>query len=295
VHALCAAGMSFWLLFYVVPPIMIGADYEITTLHFEGTRKALKYETCSPKYPENIRIPQIAINEEPSSTSRHVNFLVFRKTEQFKSKVCFPNGSSGYWHSCEISSDREWHIALFSVPTYFACNPIAIDESCSISEIFDIEVNLHDPIGTFECILRQQQFWLMGDQIRPFGIAHNASLLRRGSCGGRSGIGRFLGYRDGLLRMASVGLRDPPQAIGRPPEGARENCRGDDGESSDCIVVKPRPEPMPTSDDQQNKQGTNGLILIAGIAVALLIAFRRKPPPFHSERRRHESDNAESG
>jgi hypothetical protein len=218
VRALCAAGLSFWLLFYVVPPIMIGADFEITALHFEGARKAFKYEPCSPKYPENIRIPQIAINEEPLSTSRHVSFLIFRKTEQFESEVSFPNGSAAYWHSCEIGSDREWHFALFSVSTYFARNAIAIDKSCSISQIFDIEMNLHDPIGTFECILRQQQFWLIGNQIRPFGIAHNASLLRRGNCGGRSGIGRFLGYPDGLLRMASVDLGGPPQSIGGDPQ-----------------------------------------------------------------------------
>jgi hypothetical protein len=113
-------------------------------------------------------------------------------------------------------------------------------------------------------------------------------------CDGR-GVGRFFGDRNRLLRMASVDLRDPPQAIGRPPEGARENCRSDDGESGDCIVVEPQPKPMPNGDDQMNKQGTNGLILIAGIAVALCIAFRRKPPPFRSERHRHESDSTESG
>ena len=92
-----------------------------------------------------------------------------------------------------------------------------------------------------------------------------------GSC-----VGGLFGDRNRLLQVTSVDLRDPPQAIGRPPEGASENCRSDDGESSDCIVVNSIAKPSPRSEQQLDKQGINGLILIVGIGVALWIAFRRQ-------------------
>jgi hypothetical protein len=302
----CARTAAMAALFFV---------FEIIIIHPEHARAAM------PPWQDALPAKSRAAGDveiiKISDASKDVHFPVAAKSNGriidrlvFHFDDCTKTGTDGPLIAAEASSDFRAHRP--SIGSTFLSDENSIRERAELSvglpDVPDADARSHrfPALEQRLALIQMTQGYMDDANSRPVnqnkGFSGNLRLIS-GSLGGRvrrihcdgSGISGLFGYRNRLLHVVSVDLRDPPQAIRRSPEGASENCRGNDGESSDCIVVEPRPKPMPTSDDQMNKQGTNGLILIAGIAVALCIAFRRKPPPFRSERHRHESDSTESG